>query len=99
VPNAQGPGDHGKAITGNSKFADKLTEVGCTGRQALAMANAYSYWGNQPGTAGPAYFGRRLLDVVHPGIGVCEGLAKVLAGERRHCGHRARVGQELFRYK
>ncbi|MBN9380394.1 MAG: YfhO family protein [Chitinophagaceae bacterium] len=57
VPNAQGPGDLGKVITGNSKFADKLTEVGVPEDQALAMANAYSYWGNQPGTAGPAYLG------------------------------------------
>jgi len=57
VPNAQGPGDLGKAVTGNSKFADKLTEVGIPEDQALAMANGYSYWGEQPGTAGPAYLG------------------------------------------
>jgi len=57
VPNAQGPGELGKAITGNSKFADKLTEVGVPEDQALAMANAYSYWGEQPGTSGPAYLG------------------------------------------
>jgi len=98
VPNAQGPGDHGKAITGNSKFADKLTEVGVPEDQALAMANAYSYWVISQA--------RPVLPIWAPsagccssGIGVCEGLAKVLAGERRHCGHRARVGQELFRYK
>jgi len=57
VPNALGPGTLGRAITGNSKFADKLTEVGVPEDQALAMANNYSYWGDQPGTAGPAYLG------------------------------------------
>jgi hypothetical protein len=57
VPNAQGPGDLGRSITGNSKFVDKMTEVGVPEDQALAMANSYAYWGEQPGTAGPAYMG------------------------------------------
>ena len=57
VPNALGAGDMGRAITGNSKFAEKVTEVGVPEDQALAMANAYTYWGNQPNTAGPAYLG------------------------------------------
>jgi Bacterial membrane protein YfhO len=57
VPGMQGGGSAGKEITGNSKFADKLSEVGVPEDNALAMANGYSYWGDQPGTGGPVYLG------------------------------------------
>lgn len=57
VPGMQGGGTVGKEITGNSKFADKLSEVGIPEDNALAMANSSSYWGDQPFTAGPVYLG------------------------------------------
>ncbi len=57
VPGMQGGGYSGKEITGNSKFADKLSEVGVPEDNALAIANANAYWGDQPFTAGPVYLG------------------------------------------
>jgi hypothetical protein len=57
VPGMQGGGYEGKEFT-DSKFADKLTEVGIMSEDnALAQANYRSYWGDQPGTAGPVYLG------------------------------------------
>ncbi len=41
VPGMQGGGSAGKEISaGNSKFADKLTEVGIPEENAIAMANS-----------------------------------------------------------
>ena len=57
VPGMQGGGGAGKEITGNSKFADKLSEVGIPEDNAIAMANSNAYWGDQPFTAGPVYLG------------------------------------------
>jgi hypothetical protein len=57
VPGMQGGGSSGKEITGDSKFADKLTEVGYPEDSAMGLANNASYWGDQPGTAGPVYLG------------------------------------------
>ncbi len=57
VPGMQGGGSSGKEITGDSKFADKLTEVGFPEDYALVIANKHAYWGDQPGTAGPVYLG------------------------------------------
>ncbi len=57
VPGMQGGGYSGKEISGSSKFADKLTEVGVPEDNALAMANSNAYWGDQPNTAGPVYLG------------------------------------------
>jgi hypothetical protein len=57
VPDAQGGGSDSKRITGNSKFADKLTEIGVPEDNALQMANGYAYWGAQSSTAGPVYLG------------------------------------------
>ena len=57
VPGMQGGGSDGNMITGNSKFADKLAEVGIPEENAVAMANSRAYWGDQPGTAGPVYLG------------------------------------------
>jgi Bacterial membrane protein YfhO len=59
VPGMQGGGSGGasKEITGNSKFADKLTEVGYPEENAIGMANSLTYWGDQPGTGGPVYLG------------------------------------------
>ena len=57
VPGSFGGGYLGKEITGSSKFAEKLTEVGMPEENALQMANSYAYWGPQNGTAGPVYLG------------------------------------------
>ncbi|MDP9043019.1 MAG: hypothetical protein M3N30_13660, partial [Bacteroidota bacterium] len=57
VPGMQGGGNSGKMITGDSKFADKLTEAGMPEENALEMANSRAYWGEQPFTAGPVYLG------------------------------------------
>ncbi|HVV04182.1 MAG TPA: YfhO family protein [Puia sp.] len=57
VPDARGGGDLSKSFTGNSKFVDKLTEVGVPEDNALQMVNGYAYWGDQRSTAGPVYLG------------------------------------------
>ncbi|MDR3716557.1 MAG: YfhO family protein [Puia sp.] len=57
APEAFGGGSSGKEITGNSKFVDKMTEVGVPEDNALQMANGYAYWGAQPFTNGPVYLG------------------------------------------
>lgn len=57
VPGMSGGGTSGKEITGNSKFADKLTELGIPEDNALRIANSRSYWGPQPTTSGPVYLG------------------------------------------
>jgi hypothetical protein len=57
VPGMQGGGSSGKMITGNSKFADKLTEAGMPEENALDLANGRAYWGEQPFTSGPVYLG------------------------------------------
>jgi len=58
VPGMQGGGLSGKLITsGNSKFADKLTEAGIPEENALETTNSSTYWGEQPFTSGPVYLG------------------------------------------
>ncbi len=57
VPGMQGGSSSGKELTSGSKFADKLSEVGVPEENALAMANARAYWGDQPFTSGPVYLG------------------------------------------
>jgi Bacterial membrane protein YfhO len=57
VPGMQGGGSAGKEITGDSKFVDKLTEVGWPEENALEMASSKAYWGDQPYTGGPVYLG------------------------------------------
>lgn len=56
VPGIYG-GSNGGTEFKTSKFADKLMEVGYPEDQALQGANQYAYWGDQPGTSGPVYFG------------------------------------------
>ncbi len=56
VPGLYGGGGS-REITGSSKFAEKLNEVGMPEENGLQYANAYSYWGPQPGTSGPVYLG------------------------------------------
>jgi len=57
VPGMQGGGSAGKQFTGDSRFANKLTEIGFPEDNALSIANDKSYWGDQPGTGGPVYLG------------------------------------------
>jgi Bacterial membrane protein YfhO len=57
VPGMQGGGYSGKLITGDSKLADKITEIGFPEEYALNKSNAMLYWGDQPNTAGPVYLG------------------------------------------
>jgi hypothetical protein len=57
VPGMQGGGSAGREISGNSKLADKITELGFPEDYALSLANNRLYWGDQPNTAGPIYLG------------------------------------------
>ncbi len=58
VPGMSGGGSGGKELTGDSKFADKLEEMGVPEDNALGMANSNAYWGAQSrGTSGPVYLG------------------------------------------
>ena len=57
VPGSYGGGQVGKEYGDNSKFAEKLQEIGIPEGSAAQYANAYGYWGKQPNTAGPVYFG------------------------------------------
>ncbi|HMP87144.1 MAG TPA: hypothetical protein PKE63_07680, partial [Lacibacter sp.] len=56
VPGLYG-GSNGGDEYKNSRFADKLMEVGYPEDQALQTANGLSYWGQQQPTSGPVYFG------------------------------------------
>jgi hypothetical protein len=57
IPNGQGGGSDGRLITGNSKFVEKMTEVGAPEDNAIQQANFLAYWGDQPNTAGAPYLG------------------------------------------
>lgn len=58
VPGLYGGGNGGNQIgSGNSKFVDKLGEVGMPEENALQYANTYAYWGDQFPTSGPVYLG------------------------------------------
>ena len=57
VPGMQGGGYSGREVTGDSKLADKMTEIGFPEDYALGKTNFWLYWGDQPGTAGPVYLG------------------------------------------
>ena len=57
VPGVQGGGNMSKGLFDNSKFVEKLTEIGIpenSGQQEAAMT---SYWGPQRDTSGPVYLG------------------------------------------
>jgi len=60
VPGIYG-GSNGGNEYKNSKFADKLVEVGYPEDQALQNANGISYWGKQQPTSGPVYFGAVII--------------------------------------
>ncbi len=58
VPGMYGGGSGGALLQpGESTFAERIQEAGAPEDYALQAANAYVYWGNQPGTSGPVYLG------------------------------------------
>jgi hypothetical protein len=57
MPDLYGGGSRNKQLDGDSKFVEKLTEVNQPEDQAIKEGNYYTYWGDQPSTAGPVYFG------------------------------------------
>jgi len=56
-PSFYGGGNDGDQLGTGSRLVEKLQEVGYPEENALALANNLSYWGTQPGTSGPVYFG------------------------------------------
>ncbi|HEU5365841.1 MAG TPA: YfhO family protein [Hanamia sp.] len=57
VPGLYGGSNGGDEYSPNSKFVEKFSELGVPEDQALQYEDHYSYWGEQPGTSGPVYFG------------------------------------------
>lgn len=57
VPAIYGGSNGGREHGADSKFAEKLTEVGFPEESAIQTANGYSYWGLQQPTSGPVYMG------------------------------------------
>ena len=57
VPGLYGGSNGGNEYNPSSKFVEKFSGLGVPEDQALQYENHYSYWGEQPGTSGPVYFG------------------------------------------
>jgi hypothetical protein len=57
VPGLYGGSNGGDEYNADSKFVSKFSELGVPEEQALQYADQISYWGDQPGTSGPVYFG------------------------------------------
>ena len=57
LPDLYGGGSRDNEYSSGSKFVDKLSEVGMPQDQAVERAAYSIYWGDQPSTAGPVYFG------------------------------------------
>jgi hypothetical protein len=57
LPNLYGGGSRNDQLDANSKFVENLTQAGISEDGAIQYANGYSYWGDQPSTAGPVYLG------------------------------------------
>ncbi|MEP6949691.1 MAG: hypothetical protein ABI863_10475 [Ginsengibacter sp.] len=57
LPDLYGGGSRNKELGSSSKFVEKLTEAGVPEESAIQNAGYSSYWGDQPSTAGPVYFG------------------------------------------
>lgn len=75
VPGVYGGSNGGKEYE-ESKFADKLTEVGYPHENAIAYANSISYWGDQPFTSGPVYLGAVICLLAVMGMFVLSGWHK-----------------------
>jgi len=59
VPGSYGGSDGGggKHYSPPTKFTEKFAEAGVPEENAIQLEDAYSYWGDQPGTSGPVYLG------------------------------------------
>lgn len=57
VPALYGGSNGGDEFKPDTKFTDQITSLGMSPEQAVQYENAYSYWGEQPGTSGPVYLG------------------------------------------
>ncbi len=57
VPGLYGGSNGGDQYTTYSKFAQQFSQLGAPEDQAVQIEDHYSYWGDQPGTSGPVYFG------------------------------------------
>src|SRR5579859_2256297 len=77
VPGIYGGGISGKEIGNNSKFADQLAqEFSVPEDQGLQYANSSAYWGAQPFTSGPVYFGAVICFLFFFGLVYCKGWPK-----------------------
>ena len=57
VPGLYGGSNGGDEYTTDSKFVKEFSQLGVPEEQAVQYENSYSYWGDQPTTSGPVYFG------------------------------------------
>lgn len=57
VPGLYGGSNGGDEFSTSSNFVQKFSELGVPEDQALQYEDGYAYWGDQPGTSGPVYFG------------------------------------------
>jgi hypothetical protein len=76
VPSIYGGGSAGQPLKEDGAFAQKLTEVGVPEETAIQYANGYAYWGNQPGHAGPVYFGAVICFLVVASLVFTKGWLK-----------------------
>lgn len=57
IPSVYGGGSDGRQVNETSEFSQKLSEIGIPSDQSVQFENSSFYWGDQPGTSGPVYFG------------------------------------------
>ncbi len=76
VPGLYGGGSGGKEISASGEFPQKLTEAGQPEENAVQYANAYAYWGPQPGTSGPVYLGAVICMLFIAGLFIVPGWNK-----------------------
>ncbi len=70
-------GSNGEDLGANSKTYDFLIDQGISRKQALNFSSGLPlYWGDQPGTAGPAYIGAVILFLFVLGLFISRNKAK-----------------------
>lgn len=57
VPGVYGGSNGGREHKAPTEFTERMSEVGMPEENSIQYVNAYSYWGDQPNTAGPVYVG------------------------------------------
>lgn len=57
VPALYGGGNGSDEFSPDTRFTEQFSTLGVSAEQAVQYENAYSYWGEQPGTSGPVYLG------------------------------------------